>query len=130
MLLNIERSAELFDVVFPLTQLSDIEMKPESPRREEESAAFLSEPLEENPRGLGHKLREGDLAEETGGTGLTPRIDFRIQLDSSKEAATEERLGLIGVDVDWVVVLMAILALNILGISGLRGVGFSFILIL
>ena len=130
MLLNMERSAKLLDVELPLTELSDIELKPESPSKDEESTAFLSKPLEENPIGLGRKLREGDLDEEAGGTGLTPRIDFRMELDSSKEEAAKERLGLIGVDVDWVVVLMAILALNILGISGLSGVGFSFILLL
>ena len=124
-----ERSAKLFDVELPLTQLSDIELKPESPSKVEESIAFLSKPLEENPRGLGRKYRDGDLVEEAGGTGLTPRIDFRMELDSSKVQAAEDRLGLRGVDVDWVVVLMAILALNILGISGFRGVGFSSILL-
>ena len=129
MLLNMERSAKLLDVELPLTELSDIELKPESPSKEEESTALLSKPLT-NPIGIGRKLREGDLDEEAGGTGLTPRIDFRTELDSSKEEAAKERLGLIGVDVDWVVVLMAILALNILGISGLSGVGFSFILLL
>jgi len=127
MLLNMERSAVLLDVEFPLAQLSDIELKPESPRREEESATFLTDTVEEKPRGLGSKFRDGGLIEEAGGTGLTPRIDLRIELDLSKEEAAEERLGLRGVDVDWVVVLMAILALNILGISRFRGVGFSFI---
>jgi hypothetical protein len=127
-LLNMERSAKLFDVELPLTQLSDVELKPESSSKVEESIAFLSKPLEENPRGLGRKYRDGDLVEEAGGTGLTPRIDFRMELDSSKVQAAEDRLGLRGVDVDWVVVLMAILALSILGISGFRGVGFSFIL--
>jgi len=129
MLLNMERSAKLVDVEFPLALLSDIELKPESPRREE-SATFLTDTVEEKPRGLGRRFREGDLVKEAGGTGLTPRIDFKIELDSSKEEAAEERLGLRGVDVDWVVVLIAILALNILGISGFRGVGFSFILLL
>jgi len=129
MLLNMERSAKLVDVEFPLAQLSDIELKPESPRREEESAAFLTDTVEEKPRGLGRRFRDGDL-EEAGGTGLTPRIDFKIELDSFKEEAVEVRFGLRGVDVDWVVVLMAILALNILGISGFRGVWFSFILLL
>jgi hypothetical protein len=128
MLLNKERSAVLLDVEFPLAQLSDIELKPESPRREEESATFLTT-VEEKQRGLGSKFRDGGLIEEAGGTGLTPRIDFRIELVSSKVEAAEERLGLRGVDVDWVVVLMAILALNILGISGFMGVGFSFILL-
>merc|ERR1719318_2433229 len=124
MLLNMERSLELFAVEISLTQLSDIELNPESPRREESTTCLL-ETLEENPRGLGRNVRDGGLVEEAVPTGLTPRIDFWTELDLS----TEEVLGLRGVDVDWVVVLMAILALNILGISGFRGVGVSFILL-
>ena len=108
MLLNMERSAKLLDVELPLTELSDIELKPESPSKDEESTAFLSKPLEEKPIGLGRHFRDGDLVEEAG-TGLTPRIDFRMELDSSKEDAAEESLGLSGVDVDnGVVVLMAV----------------------
>ena len=123
MLLNMERSADLFDVELH-AQFSYIELKPESHRKEEE--AFLLKPLEENSRSIGRKCRDGDLVEEAGGTGLTPRIDFRMELDSW----AEERLGLSSVDVVWVVVLMAILASLILGISRLRVVGFLFILLL
>jgi len=126
MLLNMERLVGLLDVEVSFAQLSDMEPKPESPNKREESAASLKETLEGNPRGLGRKILDGDLVTEAAWTGLTPRIDFRALLGWS----IEERLGFRGVDVDWLVVLMAILALNILGISGLRGVGFSFILLL
>jgi len=126
MLLNMERLVGLLDVEVPLAELSDMEPKPESPNKREESAASLKDTLEENPRGLGRKILDGDLVTGAFWTGLTPKIDFRALLGWS----IEERLGFRGVDVDWFVVLMAILALNILGISGLRGVGFSFILLL
>ena len=121
-LLNMERLC----IELTFSVLSDIEQNPESPRIEDKSSAFLV--LLENATDRAVLVPETVLAE---GTGLTPKIDLRADVDSSKEQVTEEKFGLTGVEVDWVVGIgKAILALNILGTSRGKGTGESFISLL
>ena len=124
-LLNMERLC--IEVTFSV--LSDIEQNPESPRIEDKSPAFLG--FLENARERAVLVPETVLAEAVG-TGLTPKIDLRADVDSSKEQVSEEKFGLTGVEVDWVVGIgKAILALNIFGTSrGNGGTGVSFISLL
>ena len=110
MLLNIDNS-ERFDMELTSTPLSNMEENPESPRNEESLESFSV--VEENPTGLGCNLAVKDR-DETAATGLTPRIDFIREVDSSREQEMEI-FCLMGVDADWFVT--SILALNILGIS-------------
>ena len=59
-------------------------------------------------------------------TGLTPRIDFKAEVDSSKLMGTLEYIGFKGVEVEWVVE-RATLALNILGMSSVVEFDFIFV---
>ena len=77
--------------------LSDIEQNPESPRIEDKSSALLV--LLENATERAVLVPETVLAEAVG-TGLTPKIDLRADVDSSKEQVSEEKFGLTGVEVD------------------------------
>ena len=94
-LLNMDRLDGLlvFGVIVEL--FSDMEMNPESTKEEDISlCAFVA-----NPKGLGVFARVEGLA-DTVGTGLTPRIDFKAVVDSSKLEETLENIGLSGVDVE------------------------------
>ena len=108
-LLNMERLDELFDLGVIVELVSDMEMNPESTKEGEDISFFV----------LGKGLKEfahvEDLA-DTVGTGLTPRIDFKAVVDSSKLVETFENMGFSGVDVEWVVE-GATLAFTILGMS-------------
>ena len=110
-LLNIER-LELFGKVVILFELLSLkEINPESPKEDDRSLFTLSN----DPNGLVAPERIRGL-DETLGTGLTPKIDFKAVVDSSRLEEALENTGFKGVEVDWVVE-GAILALNILGIS-------------
>ena len=108
-LLNMERLDELFDLGVIVELVSDMEMNPESTKEGEDISFFV----------LGKGLKEfahvEDLA-DTVGTGLTPRIDFKAVVDSSKLVETFENMGFSGVDVEWVVE-GATFAFTILGMS-------------
>ena len=94
-LLNMDRLDGLlvFGVIVEL--FSDMEMNPESTKEEDISlCAFVG-----NPKGLEVFARVEGLA-DTVGTGLTPRIDFKAVVDSSKLEETLENIGLSGVDVE------------------------------
>ena len=52
------------------------------------------------PRRLTPKVKEG-LAEIVV-TGLTPKRDFRADVDSSKELEKDDKLGFRGVEDEWV----------------------------
>ena len=111
-LLNMDRLDELLDLWVMVELVSDMEMNPESTKEGEDISFFV---LVGNPKGLKEFEHVEDLA-DTVGTGLTPRIDFKAVVDSSKLVETLENMGFSGVDVEWVVE-GATLAFTILGMS-------------
>jgi len=95
MLLNIDK-LESLDTELSLFLLSLKERYPDSPRKEE-SSDFLGIDIVANS-GLGVNLALPDL-EASLVTGLTPKIDLRMEVDSSREQGMVLG-GLRGVDVD------------------------------
>ena len=94
-LLNMEMLDGLLEIGAIVELFSDMEMNPESTK--EEDISFCA--LVGNPRGLEVFARVEGLA-DTVGTGLTPRIDFKAVVDSSKLEETLENIGFSGVDVE------------------------------
>jgi len=96
-LLNMDRldGLGLLEIGVIVELFSDMEMKPES-TKEEDISLFA---LVENPKGLEVLARVEGLA-NTVGTGLTPRIDFKAVVDSSKLVETLENIGFSGVEVE------------------------------
>ena len=105
MLLNMDK-LESSDTELLLFLLSLMELYPDSPRKEE-SSGFLGIDIVASP-GLGVNSALPDL-EASLVTGLTPKIDLRMEVDSSKEQGTVLG-GLRGVDVDRESVMVTILA--------------------
>jgi len=94
-LLNMERLDGLLEIWAIVELFSDMEMNPESTKEEDTSLCDLVG----NPRGLEVYAWVEGLA-DTVGTGLTPRIDFKAVVDSSKLEETLENIGFSGVDVE------------------------------
>jgi len=94
-LLNMDRLGGLLVLGVIVELFSDMDMNPESTKEEDISlCAFV-----ENPKGREVFARVEGLADAVG-TGLTPRIDFKAVVDSSKLEETLENIGLSGVDVE------------------------------